>query len=168
MAIINPNEFINEKGEKMVRLANGQVIPTRAFSKWLEMEICRLKGWIYNGSVNDGGVDAMTPKGRKIIQLKAYVNYNCSSFKLEMKFNNGDEAIAYENEHKREFCEWYAEHFNTLILYKGQYKGDKISLDNITEVNGFEKIVEWLMEHTTASYQGKKDSECYGQFKIKW
>lgn len=168
MSIINPNEFVNNKGVKMVRLPNGEIIPTRAFPFWLELEICRLKKWVHNGSVNDGGVDALTPKGRKIIQIKSYVNYNRSAFKLEMKFKNGDEAIAYEQAHKRELCEWYAEHFNTLILYKGQYKGDKISLDNITEINGFDNIVNWLMEHAEPSYQGKKNAEVYGQFKLKW
>ena len=168
MAIINPNEFVNEQGIKMVRLPNGQEIPTRAFSKWLEMKICRLKGWIYNGSVNDGGVDALTPAGRKVIQIKAYVNYTASSFKLEQKFKNGDEAVAYEEAHKKEFCEEYAKQFNTLILYKGKYKGDKITLDNIIEVNGFDNIVEWLMAHAHASYQGKKSGEVYGQFKLRW
>ena len=168
MAVINPNEFINDKGVKVVRLPNGDIIPTRAFSKWLELEICHLKGWIYNGSINDGGIDALTPKGKKTIQIKAYVNYNRSSFKLEKKFSNGDEAIAYEKEHKQEFCEWYASKFNTLILYTGPYKGDKISRENLTEINGYENIVEWLIEHAEPSYQGKKNGTVYGQYKLIW
>ena len=168
MAVMN-NPYIIMRGNVKYLRAEGNrpEMPARAFSKWLELAICKYKRWIYNGGTKDGGIDALTPAGRKKIQLKSYVEYNQSSFNLGVRFDTQEEAEEYGKIHQEEDCRAYAEKFNTLVLYAAKFRGEAFNPKNLQEINKHEDIVAWLIEHSRPSYQNDRGRYLV-QYKLKW
>lgn len=128
-----------------------KVIPARLVTDYYTKEFCKAKKWTYTDGVNDGGIDAVTPKGTKKIQFKVLADNRSSVTFTNEKFNSKEDAINCDLEKMLNLLKDYAEHFTMLVIYVTTMRGDAFDKSKAQIYEG-EDMVKWMYEHGDISY----------------
>ena len=126
-------------------------IPARAVTDYYTKQFCKVLKWTYTDGVNDGGIDAVTPKGTKHIQFKVMADNRSSVTFSEVKYSTKENALDCDLEKMLDLLREYAEKFDELVIYTTVKRGDKFNKANAERFKG-EDIVKWLYEHGDISY----------------
>lgn len=127
------------------------IIPARQVPAYYTKAYARAMRWEYRDGANDGGIDCITPKGKKTIQCKVLAE-NPSSYTItDKKYNSKEEAKNCNLDEMLTIITDYANNFNTLLIYITKLRGDAFNKQNAIILNG-DDIIKWMFEHAEISY----------------
>ncbi len=165
----NKHLFKNENGVLMCKVEKSRaVLPARAVCRWYLQKICAAKKWIFCDGANDGGIDCITPKGKKTFQCKVITAESRSSIPFcDMIFSTKEQAENFSNDEMLELIKGYVELFNgNLIAYITTYRGDAFDMKNAHIIEDKQGAIKFLYERASQSYGKKPNGDIYRQIKI--
>lgn len=124
-----------------------------------EREIAKQFNATYCGGINDGGVDAITPDGKKIQIKTLFENSSSITFNFEFCKN----AKIHKNNHylfKQELKK-YLRKFDILAVYIGKYRGDDFDINNLLIINDKDEMFDWVCKHGHRAYMKYANGTTY-------
>lgn len=139
-------------------------IPARKVPYYYAEKLCKYKKWTYTDSPADGGIDAVTPAGKKHFQIKCLADNASAYTDTREKFASKAAAYDITETEIRATLAKYCECFDGLVIYITKYRGDAFNPKNALILYGAD-MLKWLYKHCRVSYMncGK---QFYRQFKF--